>query len=139
MVELLKEKPELDLIPTRVKEVVKQGENAQVQAYKLFSETVSAFAQATNRNLEMRSEIRNSELWNLFGKPRPTLFNNAMVRFGRNRDEQTYTVSALIDGQTHIVTLRIGNNFTELSLAQTDGTLIEVLREENGSVRFWKP
>jgi hypothetical protein len=60
------------------------------------------------------------------------LFNNAKVQYGYNQRQKIYSVKVMLDNRPRIITLRVGEDFTELSLADEDGKVLEVLREEDG-------
>jgi len=48
-----------------------------------------------------------------------------------------YSVKLEVNGATRIFTLRVGKDFTELSLVK-DGKLVEILREEDKEVTHEK-
>lgn len=48
-----------------------------------------------------------------------------------------YSVKLEVDGSTKIFTLRVGRDFTELSLSK-DGKFVEILREENREITHEK-
>ena len=48
-----------------------------------------------------------------------------------------YSVKLDVGGETRIFTLRVGRNFTELSLMK-DGRLVEILREEDKEITHEK-
>jgi len=60
------------------------------------------------------------------------LFKNAKVQYAYNQRQKIYSVKVMLDNRPRIVTLRVGDNFTELSLADQKGKVLEVLREEDG-------
>ena len=60
------------------------------------------------------------------------LFKNAKVQYAYNQRQKIYSVKVMLDNRPRIVTLRVGDNFTELSLADQNGKVLEVLREEDG-------
>ncbi|MFN7991701.1 MAG: hypothetical protein U0R44_06095 [Candidatus Micrarchaeia archaeon] len=60
------------------------------------------------------------------------LFKNCKVEYGYNQRQKIYSVKVSLDGRPRIITVRVGDNFTELSLADMKGTVLEVLREEDG-------
>jgi hypothetical protein len=47
---------------------------------------------------------------------------------------EIYSVRVEADGATKILTLRVGKDFTELSL-QKNGKFVEIMREENSEIR----
>jgi len=52
-------------------------------------------------------------------------------------NDAVYSVKLEVDGAIKIFTLRVGKNFTELSLVK-DGKFVEILREENSEVTHEK-
>ena len=60
------------------------------------------------------------------------LFKNAKVQYAYNQRQKIYSVKVMLDNRPRILTLRVGDNFTELSLADQKGKVLEVLREEDG-------
>lgn len=60
------------------------------------------------------------------------LFKNCKVEYGYNQRQKIYSVKVMLDGRPRIITVRVGENFTELSLADQKGNPLEVLRQEDG-------
>ncbi len=60
------------------------------------------------------------------------LFKNAQVQFAYNQRQKIYSIRTILDNRPRIITLRVGDNFMELSLADQNGNLLEVVREEVG-------
>ncbi len=60
------------------------------------------------------------------------LFRNCKVQYAYNQKEKIYSVKVMLDNRPRIITVRVGEDFTELSLADQDGNLLEVVRQENG-------
>ena len=60
------------------------------------------------------------------------LFKNAKVQYAYNQRQKIYSVKVMLDNRPRILTLRVGDDFTELSLADKEGKILEVLREEDG-------
>jgi len=63
---------------------------------------------------------------------KPGLFKNCKVQYAYNQRQKIYSVKVTLDGRPRIMTVRVGDNFTELSLADLDGNVLEVAREEDG-------
>jgi hypothetical protein len=63
---------------------------------------------------------------------KPDLFKNCKVEYGYNQRQKIYSVKVMLDNRPRIITVRVGDNFTELSLADQSGTVLEVLRQEDG-------
>lgn len=67
------------------------------------------------------------------------LFKNCKVEYGYNQRQKIYSVKVMLDNRPRIITVRVGENFTELSLADQKGAVLEVLRQEDGKgVSFTK-
>jgi hypothetical protein len=69
----------------------------------------------------------------------PDLFKNCKVQYAYNQRQKIYSVKVTLDGRPRIMTLKVGEDFTELSLADLDGNVLEVAREKDGKgVTFTK-
>ena len=62
----------------------------------------------------------------------PDLFSKAKFQYAFNQRQKIYSVKVELDNRPRILTVRIGENFTELSLCDLDGNVLEVAREEDG-------
>jgi hypothetical protein len=62
----------------------------------------------------------------------PDLFKDCKVQYAYNQRQRIYSVKVMLDNRPRIITVRVGTNFTELSLADKDGNVLEVLRQEDG-------
>ncbi|MBU0531868.1 hypothetical protein KKB44_00055 [Candidatus Micrarchaeota archaeon] len=62
----------------------------------------------------------------------PDLFKNCKTQYAYNQRQKIYSVKVTLDGRPRIMTLRVGENFTELSLSDLNGNILEVAREEDG-------
>ncbi|MFH1785254.1 MAG: hypothetical protein ABH842_02410 [Candidatus Micrarchaeota archaeon] len=60
------------------------------------------------------------------------LFKNSKVKYAYDKKQKIYSVLVMLDGRPRILTVRAGENFTELSLSDKDGNLLEILRQEEG-------
>ncbi len=60
------------------------------------------------------------------------IFKNCKVQYSYDQKEQVYSVKVSLDGRPRIITVRLGVDFTELSLADLDGNVLEVVREADG-------
>lgn len=63
---------------------------------------------------------------------KPDLFKNCKVEYGYNQRQKIYSVKVMLDNRPRIITVRVGDNFTELSLADQNGNVLEVLRQDDG-------
>jgi hypothetical protein len=62
----------------------------------------------------------------------PDLFKNATMQYAYNQRQKIYSVKVTLDNRPRIITMRMGEDFTELSIADTKGNVLEVLRQEGG-------
>jgi len=62
----------------------------------------------------------------------PDLFKNAKMQYEFDGRERVYSVKVTLDNRPRIITMRIGENFTELSISDLGGNPIEILRQEEG-------
>jgi hypothetical protein len=70
---------------------------------------------------------------------KPDLFKNCKVQYAYDQKQKIYSVKVMLDNRPRIITVRVGNDFTELSLADQEGNLLEVVRQENGrGINFTK-
>ncbi|MBI5047108.1 hypothetical protein HZC07_05265 [Candidatus Micrarchaeota archaeon] len=60
------------------------------------------------------------------------LFKNCKVQYAYNQRQKIYSATVMLDNRPRIVTLRVGENFTELSLADQKGNILEIVRQEEG-------
>lgn len=63
---------------------------------------------------------------------KPDLFKNAKVQYAYNQRQKIYSIRVMLDNRPRIITVRVGEKFTELSLADKDGNVLEVARQEDG-------
>jgi len=63
---------------------------------------------------------------------KPDLFKNCKVQYGYNQRQKIYSIKVMLDNRPRIVTVRVGDDFTELSLSDKDGNVIEMSRHEDG-------
>lgn len=70
---------------------------------------------------------------------KPDLFKNCKVQYAYDQKQKIYSVKVMLDNRPRIITVRVGDVFTELSLADQEGNLLEVVRQENGKgINFTK-
>ena len=62
----------------------------------------------------------------------PDLFKNAEIQYAYNQRQKIYSIKVVLNNRPRIITIRIGDDFTELSIADLKGVPIEVLRQEEG-------
>ena len=60
------------------------------------------------------------------------LFKNCQMEYGYNQRQKIYSIKVMLDGRPRIITVRVGDSFTELSLADKNGNVLEVLRQDDG-------
>ncbi len=60
------------------------------------------------------------------------IFKNCEVQYAYNQRQRIYTIKATLDGRPRIITMRVGDDFSEISLADLEGNILEIIREEEG-------
>lgn len=63
---------------------------------------------------------------------KPDLFKNCKVQYAYNQRQKIYSIQVMLDNRPRIITVRVGDDFTELSLADKEGNVLEVLRQDDG-------
>jgi hypothetical protein len=67
----------------------------------------------------------------------PNLFDSADVKFGYDQRQRIYSLRVTLDNRPRILTLRLGEDFTELSMADLQGNVLAMARQEDGrGIRF---
>jgi len=62
----------------------------------------------------------------------PDVFKDAEIQYAYNQRQKIYSVKATLDNRPRIITMRIGDNFTEMSIADKNANILEILRQEEG-------
>lgn len=62
----------------------------------------------------------------------PDLFKDAKMQYAYNQRQKIYSVKVMLDNRPRIITMRIGDDFTELSIADVNGNILEILKQEEG-------
>lgn len=87
--------------------------------------------------LALKRAVKASSFASMMGKD--DLFKNCKVEYGYNQRQKIYSIKVMLDGRPRIITVRVGENFTEMSLADKDGNILEVLRQDdNKGISFSK-
>ena len=60
------------------------------------------------------------------------LFKGCKVQYAYNQRQKIYSVKVMLNNRPRIITVRAGDDFTELSLADENGNVLEVVRESDG-------
>ena len=66
------------------------------------------------------------------------LFKNCKTQYAYDKNEKIYTVMVTLDNRPRILTFRVGDNFTEISIANKNGEVLEILRQEGNSINLTK-
>jgi len=64
------------------------------------------------------------------------LFKNCKAQYAYDKNQKVYTVMVTLDNRPRILTFRVGDNFTEISIANRDGEVLEILRQEGNDISF---
>ena len=86
---------------------------------------------------EQESELYRFQQMAQAGKTED-LFKNCKVQYGYNQRQKIYSIQVDLDNRPRIITIRAGENFTEVSLADQKGKVLEMLRQEGRSISFSK-
>jgi hypothetical protein len=62
----------------------------------------------------------------------PDLFKDSTIQYAYNQRQKIYSVNVELYNRPRILTLRMGEDFTELSIASQKGDPLEVLRQQEG-------
>lgn len=66
------------------------------------------------------------------------LFKNCKTQYAYDKKEKIYTVMVNLDNRPRILTFRVGENFTEISIANKKGDILEILRQEGNDISLTK-
>lgn len=113
----------------QVRETISQATRSS-QIMQLYRRAFTHLSGPLQRDPTISRQLRDSQLAR-FTKIE-NLFDNAQVQYAYNQRQQIYSMSVMLDNRPRILTLRVGENFTELSLADRKGNVLEMLREEDG-------
>jgi len=128
---------QLKPVRQEVRTQVQTGLNAQSEAARkaaaIYVQTTGALLGVSPR-VEDNMKAEDSQLLRFYkttqGDPEG-IFKNCKVQYAYNQRQKIYSVSAMLDGRPRIITMRVGENFTDVSLADQKGNLLEVLRQED--------
>ncbi len=88
--------------------------------------------------LNLKKSVKESSLALMMS--RQDLFKGCKVEYGYNQRQKIYSIKVLLDGRPRIITIRVGETFTEMSLADKEGNVLEVLRQDDAKgISFSKP
>jgi hypothetical protein len=113
----------------QVRETVSQATRSR-QIMQLYQSAYEHLSAPLERNPGTSRELRDSQLAR-FARIED-LFDNAKIQYAYNQRQNIYSMSVMLDNRPRIITLRVGQDFTELSLADQHGNVLEVLREDDG-------
>jgi len=122
---------------SQVRPVIRAEVSEQAKkASQVFKFAMAGFMAATP-GLEARLEGDKSELLKLFkvgtGLRRQDIFKNCQVQYGYNQRQRIYSIKAILDSRPRIITIRVGKDFTEVSLAdKKNEKILETLRQQDG-------
>ncbi len=66
------------------------------------------------------------------------LFKNCKTQYAYDKNVKIYTVMVTLDNRPRILTFRVGDNFTEISIANKNGDVLEILRQEGKNINLTK-
>lgn len=131
---------QLGAIPvrTRVQREVSETLNREQEGAKRVTTSVYNWFDNVitgSEDTSLKKDWKESSLATLMKQP--DLFNNCEVQYAYNQRQKIYSIRTNLDNRPRIITVRTGENFTELSLADTKGNVLEMARQEDGKgLRF---
>ncbi|MFH1222004.1 MAG: hypothetical protein V1492_02875 [Candidatus Micrarchaeota archaeon] len=66
------------------------------------------------------------------------LFENCKVQYAYDGKQKIYSMLIYFNKRPRILTIRVGSDFLEASLANSKGEVLEVLSQEKGEMKFIK-
>lgn len=66
------------------------------------------------------------------------LFANASIKYAYDEKTKIYSMVVWLNKQPRILTFRVGSDLVEISIADLNGNVLEVLSHENGKLKFTK-
>lgn len=63
-------------------------------------------------------------------------FENAKIQYAYDKEHKIYSMVVWLNKQPRILTFRVGKNLVEVSLADLNGNVLEVLSHENGHLKY---
>jgi hypothetical protein len=66
------------------------------------------------------------------------LFKNCKIQYAYDNKEKIYTVMVMLDARPRILTFRVSDDYTEISIANKNGDILEILRQEGSNITLHK-
>jgi hypothetical protein len=66
------------------------------------------------------------------------LFKNCKIQYAYDNKEKIYTVMVMLDARPRILTFRVSDDYTEISIANKKGDILEILRQEGSNITLHK-
>src|SRR4030042_839125 len=133
------EKPPVEHAPVRdlsqMRPVIKATVNEQAKnAGVAFSSVMDLFLKTTPG---LKTKMKDSQLLMLHqvnsGLRKEDIFKDCQVQYGYNQRQKIYSIQATLYGRPRIITIQVGETFSQVSLADKNGSkVLEVLRQEDG-------
>lgn len=115
--------------PEKVQQEVRQAYQTQQQvAMKVFD----GVSRLLMNNPSVKSEVKDFQLKTLHDKDPAEVFDNCKVQYAYNQRQKIYSISTNLDSRPRIITVRVGDDFTELSLADKNANVLEMIRQQDG-------
>ncbi|VVC04102.1 Uncharacterised protein [Candidatus Bilamarchaeum dharawalense] len=81
-------------------------------------------------DFSMRDQAKTSKLFKIVEQP--GAFRDCRMKYAYDNKQDIYSVSVTLNNQPMVVTVRTGGAFTELSLSDRQGNVVEMWRQEEG-------
>ncbi len=64
------------------------------------------------------------------------ILKNSKTQYAYDNKSRIYSAKFFINGKPRVLTMRLGSDFVEFSLADEKGNVLEVLEQKGGNVSF---
>ncbi|MBD3209867.1 hypothetical protein GF318_00625 [Candidatus Micrarchaeota archaeon] len=129
-----------EMLPVR-REVEREVAEARMNQAERASRVAHAVHEMFDSQIRRSDDVALQGDWNDSSLSRymkiPDLFDSCDVQYAYNQRQKIYSIRVTLDNRPRIITVRTGANFTELSLSDLQGNVLEMARQEDGrGIRF---
>lgn len=64
------------------------------------------------------------------------ILKNSKAQYGYDNKSRIYSAKFFINGKPRVLTMRLGSDFVEFSLADENGEVLELLEQKGGNMSF---
>jgi len=136
MAELFQAEKVVAVIPTREKLSMLTAVAEKKEAANLLLTFQSAYNKMFAGYMATNAEASKSNLKNGLDHLSRELFKGAEVKYESNEKTKVYSVKATLNERPVVYTLRVGPDFSEISMADLNSRQVEAVREVKGKFGF---